>query len=427
MVQPASKRLVTEQKLFDTLASDVPTLVDKQRARRLEDQFQPVHPGKVPQNKAVVSLTSGVEVDGWGVGTVKKFHPPGMYDIAECNWNAQTLLAYGQAWRNMSKSNNVATGFDFTTMLEGQMAMITTYKLAGILQHIRVWIDDVEVTDWYLGKRSTGVLQVDTPVINCTTDATNHYVNINFAKRGLYKIRVTGIAISGTLGLLHCNAEGKFHKPKKQRVFGVVSDSMYDTIYATNTSLNSATEICSQTGWKQWNLAVGGSGFINPSIAPDGPHNYASDAVFAAMAKAPPFDLLLLNGSLNDLAYPEADVLTAMRAFFTRFKSVRPDTPIVWQGLCPQSYFENNYTSPVILARELAQNAVALAEPNVIGTILPGKEDWLTGTGNTNAPNGTGNQDWLVGPDGVHFSPFGTRFNGHMVANRMSSMATWKV
>lgn len=426
MVQPASKRLVTEQKLSDTLLSEIPAIMDKQKTRPLGDQFSPVKAGSVPSSKAVVSLTTGTTTDGFAASGYQLFLPPQMYDIAECNWNDQTLGNYGSSYMNKSKSHNTSTCFDFTTIFEGSYAVFSSYKLAGVIQDLRIWIDDVEVTDWYLGTRAAGVLQTGKPEIPCVTDNTNYYLNVNFPKRGIYKIRVAGTALAGTISLMACNAEGKFYKPKKQRVFGVISDSWYDTISGTNTSLNNGVEISSQTGWKQWNLAVGGSGFVNPSNQVNGPHQYGSDAVFGALAKAPELDLLILNGSVNDMGYTEAEVLQAMRDFFTRWRTVRPDTPIVWQGLEPQSYFESVYTSAAIIAREEAQRAVAMADENVIGVILPAKENWLTGTGKTTAPNGTGNQDFVTGPDGIHPSVFGCRQNGVLVSERLAPIPTWK-
>lgn len=426
MPQPAYKRLVTEEKLNNALTSEVPEIIAKQKTRLLGSQYDTVLPGSVPSSKAVVSLTSGDVTDGLVVSGSQAFLPASMYNVAECNWNAQTLSPYGSAFVNKTKSGPTGTCFDFTTMFEGKYAMFLSYKAPGIIQDLRVWIDDVEVTDWYLGTRASGTLQTNKPEIPCTTNNVHHCLNINFAKRGFYKIRVAGTAVSGVTSLMGCNAEGKFHKPKKQRVFGVISDSCYDTISSTNSSQDVGVEIAAQTGWKQWNMANGGSGFINPSVLAGGPHNFASDAVFTALEKAPPLDLLILNGSLNDMAYTDTQVTDAMQTFFDRWRTVRPETPIVWQGLGAVYYFRNIHTLPAIVAREEVQRAKAMSDPSVIGTVLPAKENWITGTGNVSSPNGTGNQDFIIGPDDVHLSMFGCRWMGRLVSERMASMSTWR-
>lgn len=419
---------ITADEAFGVLKTRVAAeaKLEGRRLRLLGDLMDGVKQSSVPATKAVVSITNGATLDGFnGVGS-KVYHPTAMYDIADVNWNAQTLGAYGTAFLNYSKSNTVSTCFDFTTLLEGDHITISSYKVAGVAQDVRIWIDDEQVNDWYLGTRAAGVLQANSNIITFTGDNLSHFISINFPKRRVYKIRVAGIAISGTGSLIATNANGKFHKPAAQRTFGVISDSWYDTI-ATHTSLNGGTELAARMGWRMWNLAVGGSGFLNPSAAGGGPHQYGSDAVFAALAKAPAMDFLLLNGSANDMAYTTAQVITAMQAFFTRWRTVRPDTPIIWQGIEPVQPFETTYTIPTMIARENALAEAALADPNVIGVIRPSLESWFDGTGSTSAPNGTGNSDFNIGPDGTHMGSRGTILNGALVKERIASIPTWKV
>lgn len=446
MTQPASKRFVTEASvgthieaalddefpgrlaagLDIALDTKLPPLVNKAKIRLLGDQFDPSIPGSVPASTAVVSLTSAGVVDGY-TGGGPAYHPTPALDYVDGNWSAATLAAYGSSFINLSKANATGTAFDFTTILEGTYAVFSSYKLSGTPQDLRVWIDDIEVTDWYLGTRATGVLQTNKPIIPCTTDNVSYYLNINFPNRGVYKIRIAGMIFSGTSSLMASNATNRFHKPRKRRVFGIISDSWYDTISASGTSLNPGIELSARMGWKAWNMANGGTGFVNPGPGGSGnPMHFGSDNVFASLLKAPTLELLLLNGSDNDLAYPEADVIAAMQAFFARWRTVRPDTPIIWQGLEPVNYFENIYTAAAMITREANLAAVALADPNVIGVILPAAENWLSGTGNSSAPNGTGNQDFDTGPDGVHLTALGSRLNGRLAAARMASIPTWR-
>jgi hypothetical protein len=255
-----------------------------------------------------------------------------------------------------------------------------------------------------------------------TVDTAFGVVNLNFKRRGIYKVRVAGICVGGTSALLACNAEGRFYKPKKQRVFGVISDSWYDLIPG-NTSLTTGAELAAKMGWIEWNMANGGSGFVNPA---SGGLTYGGDAVFASLAKAPTLDLLLLNGSSNDLGYSDAAVVAAMQAFFTRWRTVRPDVPIVWKGLESQSYFRTTYPQATIVAREALLTATALADSNVLGVIQPAVETWLTGTGKVGTPAGDGNQDYVTGADGIHSSIFGAIFDGTLTHQRLGAIPVKK-
>lgn len=393
----------------------------------LGDRFDGVRAGSTASpDKVEVSLTSN-DPDGSVALNAKSYFPPDMYDIADVNWSPQSLGPYGAAYLNYTKANNIGTNFDFTTMLEGSHMRIDAYKLAGYAQDFRLWIDDEEVTSWFRGSRAAGVQQENSPIIDyVAADNALALLNLNFAERGIYKIRCAGVALSGTTGLISTNADGQFHKPSRQRAFAVISDSWYDVIPA-HTSLTAGNELAARMGWKMWNLAVGGSGFVNPvTTPPTAPYNFGSDKVFESLAKAPELDMLLVNGSCNDLGYSESAVLEAMEAFFEKVRFERGDLPVVWQGVEPQSFFEATYTIPTIKAREEAMAEVAADDPNVIGIILCAEEEWLTGTGKTSAPSGSGNQDYIIGPDGVHLSKWGTLWNGVMVHERLKSMPTWR-
>lgn len=426
MTQPSNERLITEQRLSDVVGESIQNSAMTKKGQCLGDLFLGNKTNRAQSDGVKVSLTNGFQVDGLNSSGAQLFKANELYDVAECNWTDDTLALWGAAYENKLKSNGVAAPFDVTTMVEGSYLVFTFLKFAGTYQHIRIWIDDVPITQWYLGTRASGTLNRDMPEIPCVEDDVVYFANINFPTRGLYKVRIAGPLMTAADSFIQLNADGKLHKPSKQRVFGVISDSWYDNISAANTSLTPAMEIAGQTGWKQWNLAVGGSGFINPSGYLNGPHNFSSDAVFSALEKAPPLDLLILNGTVNDMSYGDALVTSGMQIFFERWRSVRPDTPIVWQGLEPQSYFESVFGSQAIINREKLLNDVALADPSVIGTILPAKENWYTGTGSIVSPNGTGNQDFVIGGDQIHLSAFGCRLTGRLVAERLAPIPTWK-
>jgi hypothetical protein len=53
---------------------------------------------------------------------------------------------------------------------------------------------------------------------------------------------------------------------------------------------------------------------------------------------------------------------------------------------------------------------MAEEHPNVVGFIDPYTPNWLTGTGSTAEPSGSGNQDRYIGVDGHHPNGAGQAF-----------------
>lgn len=198
---------------------------------------------------------------------------------------------------------------------------------------------------------------------------------------------------------------------------GVVSDSMFDfCAQAMCMSRAAAPTLGTLTGWRVWNLAEGGTGYLSASSAPSYgsfvPGRFGSDRRLAAVQRAP-IDLLLVNGSFNDAAvgaYTPEVHRAAVDAYLDDLARVRPDLPVVLVGIEPLG----RYQSPYWDTRARTMNATLAAtvgrHPNVIGFIDPYTDRWLTGTGSIVDPKGDGNQDMYVGTDGVHPSVAGVAY-----------------
>lgn len=322
-----------------------------------------------------------------------------------------------------------AKPMDFTMMFEGSYLSVASLFVAGTwINDLRIWIDDEEIDNWYLGTRAGGVLQNKSTIQTSSLGTGNHVINLNFPTRGTYKVRIAGLlttlggATSGTAtvgNLMTVGPLGRVWKPAARPKIGIISDSWFDTIY-TNTTLNPAIEIAHHLNASVWNYSQSGSGFMNPSgSGVNGDKTFKSTLVWDAVRRGPELDLLIINGSANDMPYSDADVLAAMQATFDQARAYKKDLPIVWVGIEPQSYFRNLYTLPTMKARETLQMNKALADPNVIAAIPCCNQEWLYGTGRVGATVGDGNQDFVTGTDAVHLSEYGTRFIGKMDAELM--------
>lgn len=402
-----------------------------------------------PTTKAVVSVTNNV-FDGhdYNGSTYKVQQLP---DVAEVNYVAADLYQvtalntywytmHSGPWNSGSETGNgtITKPYDFTTMVEGSYVSFGYSFMAGVWQpDVRIWIDDEEISDWYLGARSGGTLQGKSRINAAALSTGIHIINVNFPKRGLYKVRVAGmINTVGTVGgvassqgnLITVNANTRVLKPAPRLNIGVISDSWFEPIIG-QTCLSIAHEIGHHLNANVWNFAQGGSGFVNPSGGGvNGDKSYGSALVRDTLDRHPMMDLLIVNGSANDLPYSDAQVQAAMEATFDMIRDYNSDIPVVWVGVEPQSYFKNIYTLPTMKARETFQLGIAAADPNVVATIPTCNEEWLTGTGRVGATTGNGNQDYCTGADGVHLSEYGTVYYGKMIAERMkSALATIEV
>lgn len=403
---------------------------------------------KCPLTKATVSVTlNAFDVTGAAVNVPYKITD--LQNIAECNWKPAHVSQYvvpnynyysifTGPWSPGDTSpiysplgGKLVKPMDITTIVEGSYFSIGgTYVAGAWIPDVRIWIDGEEIVDWYLGTRAGGTLQGKSTITATSLGTGNHIININFAKRGTYKVRVHGLLTTfggaaqntSTAGnIISTQADARLLKPAARANIGLICDSWAEAI-TQNTSLSLAGELTHQLNANIWNFAQGGSGFVNPSGGGvNGDRSYKSNLVWDAVNRGPALDMLIINGSANDMAYTDQQVLDAMQVTFDRARAYRSDIPIVWVGVEPQSYFEGIYTAATMKARETLQLNKALADPNVVAAIACANEDWLTGTGRVGATAGNGNQDFVTGTDAIHLSAYGTEFIGKMIAERVKA------
>ena len=187
----------------------------------------------------------------------------------------------------------------------------------------------------------------------------------------------------------------------------------------------------SKTGFRIWDLAQGGTGYVNDGTgdAHSGdagfPGHYASpfgsDARMARLATAP-IDALLVNGSINDAEASTAAYAAAVNQFLDRVAQVRPGLPVVVVGIEPVKIPFQTHQANLTAENDLLRSIVA-RHSNVVGFIDPYGENWLTGTGNTLYPTGDGNQDqYIRGEDGTHLTPAGQDYYEGRIAARLATL-----
>ena len=126
-------------------------------------------------------------------------------------------------------------------------------------------------------------------------------------------------------------------------------------------------------------------------------------------------DAMLIVGSIND---SDVGLQPIAAAAYAAFAAARPDMPLIVAG--PEPY--DVFATPV--ATNNAVKAAALAAPNVLHYIDWYVDDWINGSGNTGAPAGDGNADWIIGVDGVHPNLAGFRYLGLMFAEALRGLPT---
>jgi lysophospholipase L1-like esterase len=157
-------------------------------------------------------------------------------------------------------------------------------------------------------------------------------------------------------------------------------------------ALQAETFLCGQgsTGF----IATGGGGSKGA---------YTSSTRLTDLVAAAP-DVIVLQGSTNDDG--SSGIQAAAESVIASIVAALPNASII---LCGPPI-----TSSTVTANRTANNtavlAAATASANVIGTISSVDGGWITGTGTSSAPSGSGNGDVFIGSDGAHLTTAGHTF-----------------
>ena len=203
---------------------------------------------------------------------------------------------------------------------------------------------------------------------------------------------------------------------------GVVSDSYYESCNDVACMSRSAGPMLSTlTGFRVWNMAEGGTGYLNNAGGRGAPGYQTSPFGSARRLDAikdAPVDALLVHGSYNDKATWTPDQhRAALEQFLDDVAQARPGLPVVIAGIEGASFSRYNLTHYSRLTSNFA-GMVGLHD-NVMGFIDGFTDPWLTGTGSTAAPKGDGNQDQYIGRDTYHLNGDGQAYYQGRIAEEL--------
>lgn len=178
--------------------------------------------------------------------------------------------------------------------------------------------------------------------------------------------------------------------------------------YKVARALGAEAYICGQ----------GGTGYINNGPG-GGATIYGNTGRMDAAAQIKP-DLIYVEGSVNDSANSTANTKVAAAAFLTGMMARFPGVPTIVQGVQSISHgagSDTNYGMPndgVI--------AAGAAAPNVIATVDPRTENWVTGTGAQTHVTGDGNGETVNASDYIHLTAVGNDLYARRVLAKISSL-----
>lgn len=150
-----------------------------------------------------------------------------------------------------------------------------------------------------------------------------------------------------------------------------------------------------------WHSSVGGTGFYNDSNGTRS--TFLERVAIDIIAPAP--DVIIECGGKNDQMYipgtiSQAQFQAMVESWLSQVIAAKPETIVFMAGPIASGITELSW--PGIIAVEAAKRAAAAKFPKNVAYIDNFTNPWVTGTGRQNAPNGTGNSDWITGSDTTH-------------------------
>jgi lysophospholipase L1-like esterase len=314
-------------------------------------------------------------------------------------------------------NNEVAKNADVTFTATGRRFAI--HYMTTRRSDAMVWLDGRPVAT----KPFTGV--------GSRRGSVHHWIEITLPASRAVKVRFAGPFVF--CGVDHPADETlKVTATPPPFTIGVVSDSMYETsLDPGSMSSSAAPTLSTMTGFRVWNMAQGGTGYLNTGADPaigqefnlSGTTRFGSNERVEALATAP-IDALLVNGSLNDgPPFSVAAHLDAVDRFLRAVEMRLPSLPIVLVGLEPMSTSKiPDAPTKHYLAMTRALKSMATEHDNVVGFIDPYTPNWFTGTGSSGRPRGDGNQDQYIGRDGLHPNGAGQVFFQKHVVDQLRTL-----
>lgn len=243
--------------------------------------------------------------------------------------------------------------------------------------------------------------------------ASVYYLSIPFVEFGTHQIEIhTGIGVVQNFW----THMGDTLVPGPERfVLGLDGDSYADIGQVPDYG-GLALALFEETGFAVVGFAQGATGWVdqNDGGEPTKENYIGTNRNNAKLAVDP--DLILVIGSINDTEDP-VQVATNVGLYHAQLDGIPVITAGVEHYNNGTSGYANNNTAIID-----SVEAIRDAGLNALGAIDWYTLAWQTGTGSSTAPAADGNQDHIIGADGVHPNLTGTRFFGALFAAAMGAI-----
>lgn len=154
--------------------------------------------------------------------------------------------------------------------------------------------------------------------------------------------------------------------------------------------------------------AVGGTGYTHAN----GSYPPFTDSGRLAVATRSKADLVVVAGGIND--QDTTGLAAACDTVYASLRASLPNAQLVVVG--PWMPSTSTQTSKAAIRDVISARAAAAGLPFIDVT------GWITGSGNTGAPNGTGNADVMIDPDGTHPIGVGHQYLGARLAGEIAKV-----
>ena len=173
----------------------------------------------------------------------------------------------------------------------------------------------------------------------------------------------------------------------------------------------------------QINIGIGGSGFLK-NLLPGAEKTLGQSLSYRRSlltnTAGLDADLITVLGCVNDAgSYADPLFANEMAAFIDDARAMHPRAMIVVFGT--NTSIANIPTISPLIEAKMAEICAAKGVPFV--PMQTRNPPFLRGTGKQDAPTGTGNTDYMVGPDSTHPTVLGHRLTGEFMARELSRVA----
>ena len=370
------------------------------------DVMQSYSASTLPSGEGTVESTEALPA--WGASQLTRWDTPGAFTHSLQPKPMGTLLSA----QNGTDLSRAASGAEYVSTNSSYKNADVTFEFTGKTFAIEyrshmdsdamVWIDGRPMSDSAIIGRDASAGRTAERQFLVVTLPEHRTVDVRFAGPLFF----TGVHTPTADAAQIAAGSPPF-------TLGVVSDSYYENCNDLVCMSRSAGPMLSTlTGFRVWNMAEGGTGYLNNAGA-RGPSGYQSSPFGSARRldaiKDAPIDALLVHGSYNDKATWTPDQhRAALEKFLDDVAQARPGLPVVIAGIEGASFSRNNPAHYGQLTSNFA-GMVGLHD-NVMGFIDGYTDPWLTGTGSTAAPKGDGNQDQYIGRDTYHLNGDGQAY-----------------